>query len=131
MRLTPEALVNRQLRIYWENDDAWFAGSVVKWDPATARHQVRILFSALTPAPSWRNWSLTGWHIYGEHDHSSRPLLLLLPPLEQSSRHSPNTVQLILPTACAPAAVGTAARRWCMLMARLTGCGWAWSACGC
>jgi hypothetical protein len=42
MRVAPEALVNRQLRVYWEVDDAWFAGSVVAWDPKTARHQVRI-----------------------------------------------------------------------------------------
>lgn len=41
MRVSPEALVGRQLRVYWVMDDAWFAGSVESWDPATARHKVR------------------------------------------------------------------------------------------
>jgi hypothetical protein len=40
MRLSPEALVGRQLRVYWEQDDAWFAGSVEAWDPKTAQHKV-------------------------------------------------------------------------------------------
>lgn len=41
MRLAPEALVGRHLRVYWDNDDAWFAGSVVEWDEGTGRHKVR------------------------------------------------------------------------------------------
>lgn len=41
MRVAPEALVGRHLRVYWDNDDAWFAGSVVEWDEATGCHKVR------------------------------------------------------------------------------------------
>lgn len=41
LRVSPDALVGRQLRVYWELDDAWFAGSVEAWDPRTARHKVR------------------------------------------------------------------------------------------
>jgi hypothetical protein len=41
MRVSPEALVGRQLRVYWALDDAWFAGSVEAWDPKTGQHKVR------------------------------------------------------------------------------------------
>jgi hypothetical protein len=40
MRLTPEGLVGRFLRVYWEANDAWFAGSVVEYDQARAQHKV-------------------------------------------------------------------------------------------
>lgn len=40
MRLSPEGLVGRFLRVYWEANDAWFAGSVVEYDQDTARHKV-------------------------------------------------------------------------------------------
>jgi hypothetical protein len=43
MRVAPDALVGRHLRVYWDNDDAWFAGSVVEWDAGTGRHKVRGL----------------------------------------------------------------------------------------
>lgn len=40
LRVSPDALVGRQLRVYWEVDDAWFAGSVESFDERTARHRV-------------------------------------------------------------------------------------------
>jgi DNA mismatch repair protein MSH6 len=40
LRVCPEALVGRQLRIYWHLDDAWFAGSVESWDPCNGQHKV-------------------------------------------------------------------------------------------
>jgi hypothetical protein len=40
LRVAPEALVGRYLRVFWPLDDAWFLGSVEGWDPGTGRHQV-------------------------------------------------------------------------------------------
>jgi hypothetical protein len=40
MRLSPEGLVGRFLRVYWEANDAWFAGSVVEYDQNRAQHKV-------------------------------------------------------------------------------------------
>lgn len=40
LRVSPEALLGRQLRIYWTLDDAWFAGSVEAWDPTRGQHKV-------------------------------------------------------------------------------------------
>lgn len=48
MRVAPEALVGRHLRVYWDNDDAWFAGSVVEWDEGTGCHKVRGLVHTRT-----------------------------------------------------------------------------------
>lgn len=39
--LAPEALVGRQLRVLWPDDEAWYLGTATAYDPATGRHQVR------------------------------------------------------------------------------------------
>lgn len=41
LRLAPEALVGRVLRVFWAADDAWFPGGVESYDAATGRHKVR------------------------------------------------------------------------------------------
>eukprot|EP00775_Hariotina_reticulata_P004536 gene4536-4788_t len=40
LRVAPEALVGRYLRVFWPLDDAWFLGSVEDWNPETATHKV-------------------------------------------------------------------------------------------
>lgn len=39
--IAPEALVGRQIRVYWPEDDAWYLGTVGHYDPAAHTHQVR------------------------------------------------------------------------------------------
>ncbi|WIA30589.1 hypothetical protein OEZ86_000671 [Tetradesmus obliquus] len=41
LRLAPEALVGRVLRVFWAADDAWFPGGVESYDAATGRHKVK------------------------------------------------------------------------------------------
>jgi hypothetical protein len=40
MWTTPQAIVGRRIRVYWQDDDAWFVGNVTHWDPLTGRHKV-------------------------------------------------------------------------------------------
>ena len=42
-RIVPEALVGRQIRVHWLDDDAWYAGRVAAYQPVTGQHQVRII----------------------------------------------------------------------------------------
>ena len=42
-KMEPEALVGRQVRVHWRDDDAWFMGSVIGYDPETGRHKVRVV----------------------------------------------------------------------------------------
>ena len=37
-KMEPEALVGRQVRVHWRDDDAWFMGSVIGYDPETGWH---------------------------------------------------------------------------------------------
>lgn len=41
LRVTPEGLVGRDVRIFWPLDDAWFLGTVDSYNSATAQHKVR------------------------------------------------------------------------------------------
>lgn len=38
--IDPAALVGRQVRVLWENLEAWFLGEVTEYMPATAQHKV-------------------------------------------------------------------------------------------
>lgn len=40
LKLSPEALVGRQLRVHWPDDEAWFLGTVTQYFPETGQHQV-------------------------------------------------------------------------------------------
>jgi hypothetical protein len=40
LRVHPEALVGRVLRVFWRTDDAWFPGGVESYDASTGRHKV-------------------------------------------------------------------------------------------
>ena len=40
LRVTPEGLIGRRVRVFWPLDDAWFLGTVDSYDPATLRHKV-------------------------------------------------------------------------------------------
>jgi hypothetical protein len=40
LRVHPEALVGRVLRVFWKTDDAWFPGGVESYDASTGRHKV-------------------------------------------------------------------------------------------
>lgn len=42
LRVSPEGLVGRDVRVYWVLDDAWFLGAVKSYDPDTARHEVSV-----------------------------------------------------------------------------------------
>ena len=39
--ISPEALVGRQIRVYWPEDDAWYLGTVGQYDPVACSHQVK------------------------------------------------------------------------------------------
>jgi hypothetical protein len=41
LRMHPEALVGRVLRVFWKTDDAWFPGGVESYDASSGRHKVR------------------------------------------------------------------------------------------
>ena len=41
--MAPGALVGRQVRVLWPEDDAWFLGEVSTYDPATGQHRVSSL----------------------------------------------------------------------------------------
>ena len=41
-RVEPTALVGRQIRVLWPEDDAWYLARVTAYDPATAEHMVRL-----------------------------------------------------------------------------------------
>lgn len=43
LRMSPEALVGRDVRVYWPMDDAWFWGTVSSYNPGTAQHTVSML----------------------------------------------------------------------------------------
>ena len=38
--ILPEALVGRQIRVHWTDDDAWYAGKVAAYLPETRQHKV-------------------------------------------------------------------------------------------
>ena len=38
----PEALVGRQIRVFWADEDAWFSGRVGSYVADTGQHQVRL-----------------------------------------------------------------------------------------
>lgn len=40
MDIQPEALVGRQIRVHWTDDDAWYAGKVTGYLPETGQHKV-------------------------------------------------------------------------------------------
>lgn len=42
LRVAPEQLVGRALRVLWPLDDAWFLCTVESWDEATGQHKVRM-----------------------------------------------------------------------------------------
>jgi hypothetical protein len=39
-RVAPQALVGRQVRVLWPEDEAWYLGTVAAYDPAAAEHTV-------------------------------------------------------------------------------------------
>lgn len=40
LRFGPEELVDRQVRIFWPDDEAWYLGVVESYDRSTARHRI-------------------------------------------------------------------------------------------
>lgn len=42
IRVAPQALVGRKLRVYWPDDDGWYLGTVVLFDPQTGQHKVLL-----------------------------------------------------------------------------------------
>ena len=40
LKLAPEALIGRKLRVYWPEDDGWFLGTVVQYDAHMGQHKV-------------------------------------------------------------------------------------------
>lgn len=42
MAIAPEALVGRDIRVYWPEDDAWYLGTVGQYDQTAHTHQVRV-----------------------------------------------------------------------------------------
>ncbi|KAL0040242.1 hypothetical protein WJX77_001213 [Trebouxia sp. C0004] len=40
VKLSPEALVGRKLRVYWPEDDGWFLGTVAHYNAQTGQHRV-------------------------------------------------------------------------------------------
>ncbi|DBA66045.1 TPA: hypothetical protein ACH3X2_003050 [Trebouxia sp. C0005] len=40
VKLSPEALVGRKLRVYWPEDDGWFLGTVAHYSAQTGQHRV-------------------------------------------------------------------------------------------
>lgn len=38
--MTAEALIGRQVKIFWPEDDAWYSGEVVAYDDIYGRHHV-------------------------------------------------------------------------------------------
>ncbi len=42
VKLSPEALVGRKLRVYWPEDDGWFLGAVAHYNAQTGQHRVYL-----------------------------------------------------------------------------------------
>ena len=42
LKLAPEALIGRKLRVYWPEDDGWFLGTVVQYDAHMGQHKVYL-----------------------------------------------------------------------------------------
>lgn len=59
-RLDPQALVGRQVRVLWPDDEAWYLGTVTNYDPSSAEHLVRMVASLLAVQPllSHDGWAL-------------------------------------------------------------------------
>lgn len=41
VELAPAALVGREIRHYWPDDDTWYPGTVLSYDPSTAKHLIK------------------------------------------------------------------------------------------
>ncbi len=42
VKLAPELLVGRKLRVYWPDDDGWYLGTVVSYNAQTGQHKVSL-----------------------------------------------------------------------------------------
>lgn len=42
VKLAPETLVGRKLRVYWPDDDGWYLGTVVQYSAQTGQHKVSL-----------------------------------------------------------------------------------------
>ena len=49
--IAPGALVGREVRVYWDDDDAWYLGTVSGFNAGDHMHEVLTAAHAMTPAP--------------------------------------------------------------------------------
>jgi hypothetical protein len=40
LKLSPEALVGRLVRVLWPDEEAWFMGTITDYSPADGKHKV-------------------------------------------------------------------------------------------
>ena len=48
--IAPTALVGREVRVYWDDDDAWYLGTVSGFGANAQMHEVSTAVHALRPA---------------------------------------------------------------------------------
>ena len=46
LSMNPQAMVGRDVRVFWPDDEAWYQGTVTSYDPPSGQHHVR---AALRP----------------------------------------------------------------------------------
>ena len=70
--IAPDALVGREVRVYWDGEDAWYLGTVTAFSEEDHLHSVLAEF----PTPFWYTYMLPTRQ---SHSLSVKPILVKLP----------------------------------------------------